>query len=84
MPNNLKLLEELIGDAIGRMESLTAERDGLRGEVATLRERLEAAEREASRSDRGAGAERAWRAQQAQALSLVREVRQSLSELRAE
>ena len=49
------------------------ERDRLSEEIDGLRERLDALKREASQSGRGSEAERAWRAQQAQALTAVRE-----------
>ena len=81
MKNNLKLLEELVTEAVDRLEGLTEERDGFREEIDSLRQRLDALKREASRDDRKSEAQRAFRGQQAQALTLVQE---ALSELRAE
>jgi hypothetical protein len=77
--NHLKHLEELIAGAVDRLGSLTTERDGLRRQVDSLQESLEARKHEASRGDRGSDAAGAWQAREAQALRLVRE---ALSELR--
>lgn len=49
--DNIKLLEELVVEAVGRLREVTRERDTARGELDQLRERLDAQQREASRSD---------------------------------
>ncbi len=81
MPDNVKILEELVVEAVDSLQRLTQERDGLSEEIDGLRERLDALKREASQGDRGSEAERAWRAQQAQAWTAVRE---ALTELHGE
>ena len=81
MVDNVKILEELVAEAVDRLEQLTRERDGLSEEIEATRERLDALKREASQSGRGSEAERAWRAQQSQALTAVRE---ALTELHGE
>ena len=81
MTDTIKLLEELITEAVDRLDSLTADRNGLREQVDTLQERLVALKQEASRGDRGSDAAGAWQAEQAHALGLVQ---QALSELRGE
>ncbi len=73
MVDNVKILEELVVEAVDRLQRLTQERDSLSEEMDGLRERLDALKQEASQSGRGSEAERAWRAQQAQALTAVRE-----------
>ena len=73
MPDNVKILEELVVEAVDRLQDLTRERDKLSGEIDAVRERLDARKREASQSVRGSEAERAWRAQQSQALRVVRD-----------
>ena len=78
MVDNVRILEELVAEAVNRLQRLTQERDSLSEEVDGYRERLEALKRKASQSDRGSEAERAWRAQQAQAFTAVQE---ALSEL---
>ena len=73
MPDNVKILEDLVVEAVDRLQALSQEQDRLRGEIDVLRERLDATKREASQGGRGSEAERAWRAQQSQALAVVRE-----------
>ncbi len=73
MVDNVKILEELVVEAADRLQQLTQERDRMSEEIEAIRERLDARKREASQSGRGSEAERAWRAQQAQALTAVRE-----------
>ena len=73
MVDNVRILEELVVEAVDRLQRLTRERDRLSEEIEAMRERLDALKREASQSGRGSEAERAWRAQQAQALTAVRE-----------
>ena len=73
MVDNVRILEELVVEAVDRLQRLTQERDRLSEEIEAMRERLDALKREASQSGRSSEAERAWRAQQAQALTAVRE-----------
>ncbi len=73
MVDNVKILEELVVEAADRLQDLTQERDRLAEEIDAVRERLDARKREASQSGRGSEAERAWRAQQSQALTVLRE-----------
>lgn len=79
MADNIRLLEELVTEAVNRLEGLSEDGNGLREKVTALRKRLDAMKLEASRGDRGTDAERAWQGRQAQALSMVQE---ALSELR--
>ena len=51
MTDNIKLLEELVGEAVDRLRDVTRERDTLRGEFDQLRERLDTQQREAQRPD---------------------------------
>ena len=51
MTDSIKLLEELVVEAVDRLRDVTRERDSLRGELDQLRERLDAQQREARRSD---------------------------------
>ena len=73
MVDNVKILEELVVEAVDRLQDLTQERDRLGEEIDAVRERLDARKREASQSGRGSEAEPAWRAQQSQALKAVRD-----------
>ncbi len=73
MPDNVKILEELVVEAVDRLHDLSLERDRLSGEIDVLRERLDAPKHQASQGGRGSEAERAWRAQQSQALTVLRE-----------
>ena len=81
MVDNVRILEELIVEAVDRLQRLPQERARMSEEIDALRERLDARKREASQGGRGSEAERAWRAQQAQALTAVRE---ALTELHSE
>jgi hypothetical protein len=76
--DDIKLLEELIVEAVDRLRSLTGERDSLREQVGDLNERLDALKRKAVEGEPGSEAERAWKARQAESLALLRE---ALSEL---
>ena len=73
MVDNVRILEELVVEAVDRLQRLTQERASLSEEMDGLRERLDALKQEASQSGRGSEAEGAWRAQQAQALTAVQE-----------
>ena len=79
MTDNIKLLEELVVEAVDRLRSLSRERDELRQQVETLQERLDAQKRQAS--TRNADENGAMKARQAQAVDALR---QALSELRGE
>ena len=81
MSDNIKLLEELVVEAVDRLRRLTRERDSLLEEVEALRGRLDALKHEASRTGSGSDAERAWETRRAQALSTLRE---ALTELRGD
>ena len=81
MTDDIKLLEELIVEAVDRLRALTRERDESRKQVDSLNERLDALKREASQSEDGSDTERAWRAREAQSLEVLRE---ALSELRGD
>lgn len=81
MSDDIKLLEELVVEAVDRLRDLRRERDGLREEVDSLRERLDRLERGADGAGDGSHEEQAWKARRAQALALVRE---ALTELRGE
>ena len=63
MVDNVRILEELVVEAVDRLQCLTKERDGLSEEIDGLREHLDALKREASHSGRGSEAERSWRSQ---------------------
>ena len=80
MSDDIKLLEELVVEAVDRIHGVTRERDELGERVDSLSARLEALKRKASQSD-GSDAERAWRVRQAQALEVLRE---ALFELRGD
>ena len=67
MADNIKLLEELVVEAVDRLRSLTREREELRGKVAALSKRLEALKRKASSSGSGSETAKAWEARRAQA-----------------
>jgi hypothetical protein len=81
MSDNIKLLEELVVEAVDRLRGLARERDELLEQVDSLRERLGALKREASQRGRGSDQERAWEARREQALTVVRE---ALAELRGD
>jgi chromosome segregation ATPase len=81
MSDDIKLLEELVVEAVDRIRDLTRERDELQKQFDTLTGRLDALKRKASQSEGGSDAERAWKARRAQTLEVVRE---ALSELRGD
>ena len=79
MSDNIKILEELVAEAVQRLRDLTREREGLREQVASLNERLDAQQREAttgSSDEHGA-----LLARQAQAVDVLRS---ALTELRGD
>jgi hypothetical protein len=76
----MKLLEELVVEAVERLRDLSRERDGLREELDSLRERLDAREPRAS-SERGEDCAGALEVRHAQALSALKE---ALAELRGD
>jgi chromosome segregation ATPase len=81
MTDDIKLLEELIVEAVDRLRGLTRERDELRTKVNSLNERLDALKQEASEGEDGSDAERAWRAREARSREVLRE---AMSELRGD
>lgn len=79
MQKNIKLLEERVIQAVGRLRELSAERNELEEELESLRQRLEGVE-----ADGSAGidnSEEVWRSQKEEAISAIR---QTLAELRGE
>jgi outer membrane murein-binding lipoprotein Lpp len=77
MSKNIKLLEERVLQAAGRLRELSAERDQLTNELLALRQQLESAEQNAPvDSD---DLEGNWQSQKAEVITLIR---QTLSELR--
>ena len=81
MRDEIKLLEELVVETVGRLRSVTGERQSLREQVDALNDQLKALKRKAAEGEPGAEAERAWKARQAESLGILRE---ALSELRDE
>lgn len=81
MVDNIKLLEELVVEAVDRLRELTRERDELQGKVDSLSKRLDALKREASQGARSSDDARAKEARQAQAVTVLRE---ALAELRGD
>jgi chromosome segregation ATPase len=81
MSDDIKLLEELVVEAVDRLRGLTREREELRQEVETMNERLDALKRKAADVGRGSDAAQAWQTRQAQSLTVLRE---ALSELRGD
>ena len=64
MADNIKLLEELVVEAVDRLRELTRERDELQGKVASLSKRLDALKRKASQGVRSSDDARAREARQ--------------------
>lgn len=81
MADNIKLLEELVVEAVDRLRELTRERDELQGKVDSLSKRLDALKRKASQGARNSDGARATEARQAQAVTVLRE---ALAELRGD
>jgi chromosome segregation ATPase len=81
MADNIKLLEELVVEAVERLRSLTGEREELRQRVAALGERLDALTRETSEPGTDSEAAHAWEDRRAEALSILQE---ALTELRGD
>ena len=81
MADNIKLLEELVVEAVDRLRSLTAEREKLRKQVAALSKRLDALKREVEEAGEGSDAAVAWEARRAEALKVLRE---AVSDLRGD
>jgi hypothetical protein len=77
MSKNIKLLEERVLQAAGRLRELSAERDQLTSELLLLRQQLESVEQNVpvDSDDR----EGNWQSQKAEVITLIR---QTLSELR--
>jgi hypothetical protein len=79
MQKNIKLLEERVIQAVGRLRELSAERKELKEELESLREQLEGIE--AGGSADIDNREELWRSQKEEAISAIR---QTLAELRGE
>jgi chromosome segregation ATPase len=79
MQKNIKLLEERVIQAVGRLRELSAERKELKEELESLREQLEGIE--AGGSADIDNREELWRSQKEEAISVIR---QTLAELRGE
>jgi hypothetical protein len=67
MVDNVKILEDLVVEAVDRLQDLSRDRDRLGKEVGELRESLDVLNHEASRSDRSSDTERG-RQEQARAI----------------
>jgi predicted nucleic acid-binding Zn-ribbon protein len=78
MSDDIKLLEELVVEAVDRLRGLNRERDELQSQVTALNDRLDALCREATESRDGSD-ERAWEARRTQSLEVLRD---ALTELR--
>jgi predicted nucleic acid-binding Zn-ribbon protein len=78
MSDDIKLLEELVVEAVDRLRGLNRERDELQSQVTALNDRLDALKREATESRDGLD-ERAWEARRTQSLEVLRD---ALTELR--
>jgi hypothetical protein len=81
MADNIKLLEELVVEAVDRLRELTRERDELQKKVDSLSKRLDALKRKASQGAGDSGDARAAEARQLQAVTVIRE---ALAELRGD
>lgn len=81
MADNIKLLEELVVEAVDRLRELARERDELQEKVDSLSTRLDALKRKASEGGRSSDEARAHEARQAQAVTMIRE---ALAELRGD
>jgi len=77
--DNIKLLEELVVEAVDRLRSLARERDGARREVAALRERLTALERDAAQREERPPEADGWEVRRDRAVEMLRD---ALSDLR--
>ena len=77
MSKNIKLLEECVLQAVGRLRELSAEREELQRELLSLRQQLESIEQNGSADSDERGGN--WQSQKADVITLIR---QTLSELR--
>jgi hypothetical protein len=77
MSKNIKLLEERVLQAAGRLRQLSAERRELENELLSLRKRAESLEQ--SGSAEWAEREENWQTQKAEVITLIR---QTLDELK--
>jgi hypothetical protein len=77
MSKNIKLLEERVLQAAGRLRELSAEREELKSELLSLRQRLESAEQSSATDSNERGED--WQSKKAEAITLIR---QTLAELR--
>jgi hypothetical protein len=79
MQKNIKLLEERVIQAAGRLRELSSERNRLEEELESLRQQLESVE--AGGTADIDNREEVWRSQKEEAISVIR---QTLAELRGE
>jgi len=80
MDGNIKLLEERVFRAVGRLRELSAERKGLEEELRALRRQLESLEQGGPAGpDPKKDKDEAWRSRRSEAISVIRE---TLAELR--
>lgn len=79
MDTNIKLLEERVFRAVGRLRELSAERKGLEEELRSLRGQLESVEQPGGPAATDAKKEEVWRSRRAEA---IRAIRETLAELR--
>jgi len=77
MSKNIKLLEERVLLAAGRLRELSAEREELKSELLSLRQRLESAEQGGAADSEESGED--WQSQKAEVITLIR---QTLADLR--
>ena len=77
MSKNIKLLEERVLQAAGRLRELSAEREELKNELLSLRQRLESAEQSSTADSDERGED--WQSQKSEVITLIR---QTLAELR--
>jgi hypothetical protein len=81
MAQTVRLLEQLVNQAVERLQSLALERDQLEGEVRSLRQRLEELERRGSEATAEGVVGRGWQSQRPHVITVLR---RTLAELRGE
>ena len=77
MSKNIKLLEERVLQAAGRLRELSAEREELKSELLSLRQQLESAEQSSAADSEGR--QKDWQSEKAEVITLIR---QTLADLR--
>ena len=78
MASDIRLLEDLVNKAVGRLKKLSEERNDLQNELEALRQRLQSLDD--ARDSAGAGAA-AWQTQRQQVLTVLHD---TLDELRGD